>query len=220
MRDSLLDSVSDSSSAAATGVPNIAPIMPAVASPSHSGAPLFGIARVPSAYARPIPTPMIGFSGPRLTPPASIRINASNRLGSTDSGSGASTSPSVAGSGPAWPGTFHTTRPTATPVSVSTSRIHSGEVPETPSACGMIVHHTSCNPLATALTESRITLEAMPTTRAGITSGSSTRTGEAGAAGAVWAIDTCLLLNQKIRVASVGRAERAPTRIVRLDDGR
>ena len=71
--------------------------------------------------------PMIGFSGPRLTPPASIRTSASASPGSTRSGSGSATSSRVAGSGPACPGTYRTTSPISRPVAVSTPMIHTAE---------------------------------------------------------------------------------------------
>ncbi len=63
---------------------------------------------------------MIGFSGPRLTPPASASVLATSRPGMTGGASGEPWSPVEAGSGPACPGTFQTTSPTATPVTVST----------------------------------------------------------------------------------------------------
>lgn len=107
-------------SAAATGVPKSAPTVPAAASAAQRSASVPRIALPPSQAASAMFAAVMGFSGPRLTPPASPRIAASSRLGTTLAGSGGSTSPIVAGSGPACPYTFHTTSPTARPVAVST----------------------------------------------------------------------------------------------------
>ncbi len=120
-------SASEITSAAATGVPNSAPIVAASASTGHRLPGARGIRRVPSQAARPTFTAMIGFSGPRLGPPASISPVASTSPGSTSGGSTGAFRPTVAGSGPACPGTFHTTSPTASPVAVSITNIHSTE---------------------------------------------------------------------------------------------
>ena len=72
--------------------------------------------------------PMIGFSGPRLTPPASISTSASASPGRHPQrqrrGDQLERSP---GPGPACPGTYRTTSPTSRPVAVSTPMIHSAE---------------------------------------------------------------------------------------------
>src|SRR5262245_51532866 len=110
-------------SAAATGVPNRAPTVPPIASPAHTGTGTPLAARAPSAQASATFAAVIGFSGPRLTPPASANTAASKRPGRIRGAIGGSTRPRVAGSGPAWPGTYRTTRPTARPVTVRTPRI-------------------------------------------------------------------------------------------------
>ncbi len=60
-------------SAAATGVPNIAPMVPAAARMIQSMRGTFGSRRAPAAATSAILMAVIGFSGPRLTPPAGRR---------------------------------------------------------------------------------------------------------------------------------------------------
>ncbi len=126
---------------------------------------------------------MIGFSGPRLTPPASPNTLATRRPGTTAGANGAPPSPSAAGSGPAWPGNFHTTSPTAMPVAVSMLIIHREEKPPMPSASGRSSHRTSSNCSARALIPRNSRLAATPTTRAGRICGSSSRSWLSGAEG-------------------------------------
>ena len=64
----------------------------------------FGSRRAPAAATSAILMAVIGFSGPRLTPPARPTISANPSPGRAESGSGMPISDSVAGSGPAWPG--------------------------------------------------------------------------------------------------------------------
>lgn len=89
----------------------------------------------------------------------------------------------VAGSGPAWPGTSQTTRPTATPVAVRTAIIQPAEYRPTPSVSGRVCHSTSFKRSATPLTPMNTRLAATPTSSAGRISGSRARAGVAGAAG-------------------------------------
>ena len=63
-----------SSSAAATGVPNIAPTVPAIVVSPASGAPRNGAARAARATTTAVLMARIGLSGPRLTPPARAAI--------------------------------------------------------------------------------------------------------------------------------------------------
>lgn len=92
---------SEMTRAAATGVPNSAPSVAASARVPHRTAGMAGRAFEPSQNARPMLAAMIGFSGPRLGPPASISAVATSSPGSTYGGSGSLSSPTVAGSGPA-----------------------------------------------------------------------------------------------------------------------
>lgn len=124
---------------------------------------------------------MIGFSGPRLGPPASIRALASSSPGSTTGASTGASRPVVAGSGPACPGAFHTTSPTAIPVATSTTNIHSTEYLPTPSASGTACHSTSWSSSAARLTPASGRLHTTPTTSAGTTDGSRSRARDAGA---------------------------------------
>ena len=87
--------------AAATGVPKSAPMVPAEASAIHRAAGVRGAIRRPSQKVSAILAAVIGFSGPRLTPPASARTVTTSSPGMTSGGMGGSTSPVVAGSGPA-----------------------------------------------------------------------------------------------------------------------
>ena len=88
----------DAIRAAATGVPNIAPTVPETASPIQVCAATDGMRRIPSSTTSDPFKAMIGFSGPRLTPPASIKTRAAARPGSARPGSGSDTRPVVAGS--------------------------------------------------------------------------------------------------------------------------
>ena len=97
----LLFSVCEKISAAATGVPNSAPMVPEDARIVQSSALTRGKRREPSATVRAILTTMIGCSGPRLTPPARPTISAAIRPGRAPGLTGAPMSDSVAGSGPA-----------------------------------------------------------------------------------------------------------------------
>ena len=67
--------------AAATGVPNSAPIVAAAAMAMISSAPTFGQRRATSAMARAELMAMMGFSGPRLTPPARVSTTARRETG-------------------------------------------------------------------------------------------------------------------------------------------
>ena len=166
------------SSAAPSGVPNIAPSVPDRASPAHAGTGIRGTTRNPIAAARPMFTARIGFSGPRLTPLASVITSATARPGSTARGSGGAASSVVAGSGPAWPGTKVTTSPTTRPVSVKTPRIQPGESDAIPRFAGSVSQMTSWMTFASSLTTRRISADATPTTMPGRTSGRSRRAGE------------------------------------------
>ena len=119
-------------SAAATGVPNIAPSVPATASPAQAGTGITGSSRAPSATASPTLIAMIGFSGPRLTPPARVIRTARASPGSTEARSGGAVSSVVAGSGPAGPGTNVTTSPAARPTAVSIPMVQAGDAPSRP----------------------------------------------------------------------------------------
>ena len=127
---------SDSTSAAPTGVANIAPIVPAAANPIHCGAGTRPIARRPSQIARATLIATIGFSGPRLTPPPRLITTTIARPGSTAGASGGDTSDWVAGSGPAWPGTRHTRIPVTRPTKVRTPMIHTASLPSSPRPLG------------------------------------------------------------------------------------
>ncbi|MNC51243.1 hypothetical protein D3C75_1005280 [compost metagenome] len=91
-------------SAAATGVPNRAPMVPAEARIVQSRVATRGKTREPTATASAIFTAITGCSGPRLTPPARPIISAITSPGRAAAATGAPISGSVAGSGPAWPG--------------------------------------------------------------------------------------------------------------------
>lgn len=64
-------------------------------------------------------------AAPELGPSASINVVASTSPGRTAGGMTGAFKPMVAGSGPAWPGTFQTTSPTAIPVATSMTKTHS-----------------------------------------------------------------------------------------------
>src|SRR5690606_42099170 len=101
--------------------------------------------------------------------------------GSAAGGRTGASRPVVAGSGPACPGTFHTTRPTAIPVATSTTDIHSTEYRPTPSASGTVRHSTSWSSSAPASTPTSTRLAVTPTSSAGRMEGSRARAGVAGA---------------------------------------
>jgi hypothetical protein len=158
--------------AAATGVPNIAPSVPANANPAHWGAPSRGQSRAPTNTASPMVMPMIGFSGPRLTPKASVTMSASATPGSTAAGNGGSARPTVAGSGPACPGTNVTISPVRMPATVSIAIVQAGPVPSMPIASGTWSQSTPWMAPANAVNAMSATLDRAPTTTAGTTTGS------------------------------------------------
>jgi hypothetical protein len=83
-------------SAAASGVPNSAAMVAEVATIMINAVGALDHSRPTSAIASETLMAMIGFSGPRLTPPASDSRTASTRLGTADGGSGSATSSVVA----------------------------------------------------------------------------------------------------------------------------
>ena len=87
-------------SAAATGVPNSAPMVADDASSIDTCADTFGMNRANTATMIATLMAMMGFSGPRLTPPARARSVTTASPGSVRSGSGGATSSVVAESGP------------------------------------------------------------------------------------------------------------------------
>lgn len=97
-------SVCEKISAAATGVPNSAPMVPAEARIVQSNAVIRGNRREPKAAASAIFIVIIGCSGPKLTPPARPMIKARSSPGSADGETGILINGSMAGSGPACPG--------------------------------------------------------------------------------------------------------------------
>ncbi|GAA5195888.1 hypothetical protein GCM10025773_02750 [Microbacterium jejuense] len=103
-------------SAPATGVPNMAPMVPDAASMIVGDGGIAGTKRANRAISTAMLIAMIGFSGPRLTPTARPRTSTIARSGSVFSGSGGATSSVVAVSGPPCPGMSHSASPTATPV--------------------------------------------------------------------------------------------------------
>ena len=86
--------------AAATGVPNSAPIVPETASITSSAGGTLVEKRPKTATASAELTAIVGFSGPRLTPPASPRIVTSRIVGTAMSFGGVPPSSVVAESGP------------------------------------------------------------------------------------------------------------------------
>ena len=173
-------------SAAATGVPNNAPTVAAAAMAMISSAPTLGHSRATSAIARATLMAMMGFSGPRLTPPARLRTTARVRLGSMLTGSGGAVRSVVAESRPPWPGSFQTTSPTAAPVSVNTRKIHQRDPSATPNAVGTRSQSAcSINP-ATSLRAQRINADSTPMITAGTDSTRSCRgVGAGGGAGVI-----------------------------------
>ena len=93
-------------SAAATGVPNRAPTVAAPAISTEICVGTFGSSRANRATMMPTLIAMIGFSGPRLTPPARLSTVTTARPGSTRSRRGGEISSVVAESGPPWPGKY------------------------------------------------------------------------------------------------------------------
>ena len=138
-------SISVSSSAAATGEPNIAPRIPAVATMTTDCVGVCGHHLAAIHTDMPTAIAMMGFSGPRLTPPASPMMSAIATPGSAYNLSGAETSSVVAGSVPPWPGMSHTVTPTATPVAVRTAMIQKVPSEVTPRASGNDSHSAFCN---------------------------------------------------------------------------
>ena len=159
--------VCENINAAATGVPNSAPMVPAEAKIVHSIRLTRGNRRAPIATARAILTVMIGCSGPRLTPPARPRINATISPGSAEGGTGAPISGSQAGSGPACPWLKRITNPTAIPVSVNMAMIQKGESWAIPRVPGSRSQSKFCNTEAIFITTIRIRLDAIPIATAG-----------------------------------------------------
>ena len=107
--------VSESSRAAATGVPNIAPIMPAVPSPIHICAPTRQQTRAERVHHAD------GDADDRVFGAEAHTAREHENQGQQQAGqdnkvSGVSTSPSVADTGAGVARSFHATSPTATPV--------------------------------------------------------------------------------------------------------
>ena len=88
------------SSAAATGVSKSAPMVAATASEADSCAGTLGMNRAMAATTNATLIAMIGFSGPRLTPPASESMVTIASPGRLRSGCGGSANSVVAESGP------------------------------------------------------------------------------------------------------------------------
>ncbi len=97
-----------------------------------------------------------------------MKTIASARLGRIATGSGGAASSTVAGCGPACPGTNVTTRPTAMPVTTSATMIQSGPFPSMSSWAGMVVQSTFEIRSAIQVRPSRKRLDATPTMIAGI----------------------------------------------------
>ena len=77
-------------------MPNSAPMVAEAATIMINAGGILDHSRPTMAIDRATLMAMIGFSGPRLTPPASDSRTASTRLGRTDTGSGSATSSVVA----------------------------------------------------------------------------------------------------------------------------
>ncbi len=155
------------SSAAATGVPNRAPTVAAPASSIPSCGDTCGMKRAKIATTIAELIAMIGFSGPRLTPPARPSSVTTASPGSTRSFRGAPMSSVVTLSGPPWPGSTHRAMPTARPVTVSTRMIHHPDG-STPSASGSVVHTTPPSRSASFSSVQRRSALITPTRMAGI----------------------------------------------------
>ena len=164
-------------SAAATGVSNSAPIVAEVASSIASWPGTCGSSRANTAAISVALIAMTGFSGPRLTPPASARIVTSASPGSALTGIGGGVSSVVAESGPPCPGTRVSASPTASPVVVSTSTIHHPDG-STPRASGTVVQSSPSSAAAMLSTVHSTSAATIPTTMAGTASRRS-RPGEA-----------------------------------------
>ena len=117
---------------------------------------------------------MIGFSGPRLTPPARLRTVTSASPGSTRSRSGGAMSSVVARIGPAVAGQEPKSDPTARPVSVRIRTIHQ-PFGSTPSASGSVSQKTPLSRSASCSRPHRRNAASAPITIAGIASSSSCR---------------------------------------------
>ncbi|SAP53082.1 Uncharacterised protein [Klebsiella oxytoca] len=161
-------SVCENINAAATGVPNSAPMVPEAARIVQSRGVMRGNRRLPTAAARAIFTTIIGCSGPRLTPPARPTISAASRPGSALVLTGAPISDSVAGSGPACPGLKRTISPTAMPVPVRIAIVHKGPSALMPTLAGRLVHRIFCKTAAIFIATIKTRLQAIPMTTAGI----------------------------------------------------
>ena len=129
------------SSAAATGVPNSAPTVAAPAIRTEICGETLRSNRANRATAMPTLIAMIGFSGPRLTPPARLEHGHHGEPGSTAGASGGAMSSVVAESGPPWPGATTARCPRQVPVRVRISTIHQ-PVGSTPSASGSVSQST------------------------------------------------------------------------------
>lgn len=123
-------------SAAATGVPNKAPTVPATVSETVSRPGTRANARPIRTVNKAILMALAGFSGPRLTPPANPRTAAAASPGTTAAAGTLSANSDAAESGPACPGAYRAMTPTAKPVSVSVPKIHQGPSPSAPTVCG------------------------------------------------------------------------------------
>ena len=139
-------------SAAATGVPNRAPMVPAAVITTMSCGETRGQSAWKSATRMPALIPMIAASGPRLTPPPRASTATIVSEGTARSGSGGAIRWIVAESWPPWPGMSHTTRPTRSPMALSTPKIHQREVGSTPRAAGRLDHRPCSSAWASAST--------------------------------------------------------------------
>ena len=174
-------------SAAATGVPNSAPIVADAAMAMTSSVPTLGHRRATSAIARARVDGDDRVLRPQAHPARQAqRRRRGVRLGSTLTGSGGAVSSVVAESWPPWPGSFQTTSPTAAPVSVSTRKIHQRDPSGTPSAVGAR-SQTACSiSPATWSRDHEISADSTPMITAGTDSSRSWRgVGAGGGAGEV-----------------------------------
>ncbi|CAH0277944.1 hypothetical protein SRABI106_03211 [Rahnella aquatilis] len=163
----LVPRVCEKISAAATGVPNNAPIDPAAARITQSVVGTAGNKRDPIAATSAILITVIGCSGPRLTPPASPTISASASPGKALTATGAPIRDSVAGSGPAWPGIYLMMAPTPMPVSVSINSVQLADCVLIFSTAGMFSHSRFCSAPEIIMTNTRTRLDITPIMIAG-----------------------------------------------------
>ena len=161
-------------SAAATGVPKRAPTVAAAARSIATCGDTCGISRAKIATMIAQLIAMIGFSGPRLTPPARPSRVTSARPGSVRSGKGLPMSSVVAESGPPCPGRTCSAMPIASPVTVSTRMIHQ-PFGSTLSAPGSVSQITFERASANRSRVHRISAETTPTRIAGTASSRSRR---------------------------------------------